>query len=41
MVNDGLKSVGAEMDVKDVAEILWEQIKAKDDEIQVALATAE
>jgi Fe-S oxidoreductase len=41
MVDDGLKSVGAEMDVKDVAEILWEQIKAKDDEIQVALATAE
>ena len=41
MVDDGLKSVGAEMDVKDVAEILWEQIKAKDDEIQVALASAE
>ncbi|HIC23238.1 MAG TPA: hypothetical protein EYO84_07425 [Planctomycetes bacterium] len=41
MVDDGLKSIGAEMDVKDVAEILWEQIKAKDDEIQVALATAE
>jgi hypothetical protein len=30
--------VGAEMDVKDVAEILWEQIVAKDNEIQENLA---
>ncbi|MDG1540398.1 MAG: (Fe-S)-binding protein [Candidatus Thalassarchaeaceae archaeon] len=34
MVKDGLDAVGAEMDVKDVAEILWEQIVAKDNEIQ-------
>ena len=34
MVKDGLDSVGAEMDVMDVAEILWEQIVAKDAEIQ-------
>ena len=34
MVKDGLDSIGAEMDVKDVAEILWEQIVAKDNEIQ-------
>tara|TARA_B100000029_G_scaffold168941_1_gene165182 strand:- start:5516 stop:7555 length:2040 start_codon:yes stop_codon:yes gene_type:complete len=34
MVKDGLDSVGAEMDVKDVAEILWEQIVARDEEIQ-------
>ena len=33
MVKDGLDSVGAEMDVMDVAEILWEQIVAKDAEI--------
>jgi Fe-S oxidoreductase len=29
MVNDGLNSVGAEMDVMDVAELLWEQMQAK------------
>ncbi len=34
MVKDGLDSVGSEMDVKDVAELLWEQIVAKDEEIQ-------
>ena len=39
MVKDGLDSVGAEMDVKDVAEILWEQIVARDEEIQAAAAT--
>ena len=38
MVNDGLTSIGAEMEVLDVAEILWEQIKAKDDEIQSTIA---
>ena len=38
MVKDGLDSVGAEMDVKDVAEILWEQIVARDEEIQAAAA---
>ena len=38
MVKDGLDAVGAEMDVKDVAEILWEQIVAKDNEIQEHIA---
>ncbi len=38
MVKDGLDSVGAEMDVKDVAEILWEQIVARDEEIQAQIA---
>ena len=38
MVKDGLDSVGAEMDVKDVAEILWEQIVARDEEIQATAA---
>ncbi len=38
MVKDGLDSVGAEMDVKDVAEILWEQIVARDAEIHAAAA---
>ena len=38
MVKDGLDSVGADMDVKDVAEILWEQIVARDEEIQAAAA---
>jgi Fe-S oxidoreductase len=36
MVKDGLDAVGAEMDVKDVAEILWEQIVARDEEIHAA-----
>jgi len=34
MVKDGLDSVGSDMDVKDVAELLWEQIIAKDEKIQ-------
>ena len=38
MVKDGLDAVGADMDVKDVAEILWEQIVAKDNEIQENIA---
>jgi len=38
MVKDGLDALGAEMDVKDVAEILWEQIVAKDNEIQEKIA---
>ncbi len=29
MVNDGLNSVGAEMDVMDVAELLWEQMQTQ------------
>ncbi|RJU84812.1 MAG: (Fe-S)-binding protein [Candidatus Poseidoniales archaeon] len=37
MVKDGLDAVGSEMDVKDVAELLWEQIVAKDEEIQKSI----
>ena len=33
MVKDGLDTVGAEMEVLDVAELLWEQIVARDEEI--------
>ena len=33
MVKDGLDAVGAEMEVLDVAELLWEQIVARDLEI--------
>ena len=33
MVNDGLDAVGAEMEVMDVAEILWEQIVSRDADI--------
>ena len=33
MVKDGLDAVGADMDVKDVAELLWEQIQKRDAEI--------
>jgi hypothetical protein len=36
MVKDGLDSVGSEMDVKDVAELLWEQIVARDEEIHAS-----
>ncbi|HIM13465.1 MAG TPA: 4Fe-4S dicluster domain-containing protein [Candidatus Poseidoniales archaeon] len=38
MVNDGLNAVGAEMEVMDVAELLWEQIVAKDKEIREQIA---
>ena len=34
MVKDGLDAVGSEMEIMDVTEILWEQIVAKDEEIQ-------
>jgi Fe-S oxidoreductase len=37
MVKDGLDSVGSKMDVKDVAELLWEQIVAKDEEIHKSI----
>ena len=37
MVKDGLDSVGSEMDVKDIAELLWEQIVSKDEEIQKSI----
>jgi len=38
MVTDGLSSIGSEMEVKDIAEIVWEQIKANDAKIQAAKA---
>jgi Fe-S oxidoreductase len=37
MVKDGLDTVGAEMDVKDIAELLWEQIVERDKEIHTAV----
>ena len=33
MVKDGLDAIGSEMEVLDVAEILWEQIQKRDEEI--------
>ena len=41
MVTDGLSAIGAEMEVKDVAELVWEQIKANDAKIEAAKASAE
>jgi len=41
MVGDGLKSIGKEMEVMDVAELLWEQMQAKDKEIQATVTAAE
>ena len=38
MVTDGLSSIESEMEVKDIAEIVWEQIKANDAKIQAAKA---
>jgi Fe-S oxidoreductase len=34
MVSDGLNTIESEMEVKDIAEIVWEQIKANDVKIQ-------
>ena len=41
MVTDGLSAIGAEMEVKDVAELVWEQIKANDAKIEAKKAAAE
>jgi len=41
MVSDGLSAIDAEMEVKDIAEIVWEQIKANDDIIQAKKAENE
>ena len=38
MVTDGLSSIGSDIEVKDIAEIVWEQIKANDAKIQAAKA---
>jgi len=34
MVSDGLKSTGNEMEVMDIAEMVWETIKANDLKVQ-------
>jgi len=41
MVTDGLSAIGSEMEVKDVAELVWEQIKANDAKIEAQKAAAE
>ena len=38
MVTDGLSAIDVEMDVKDIAELVWEQIKANDAKIEEAKA---
>ncbi len=38
MVTDGLSAIDSEMDVKDIAELVWEQIKANDVKIEEAKA---
>ncbi|CAI8164543.1 MAG: Uncharacterised protein [Methanobacteriota archaeon] len=38
MVTDGLSSIDSKMEVKDIAEIVWEQIKANDAKIEAAKA---
>ena len=34
MIFDGLSAIGSEMEVKDIAEIVWEQLKANDAAIE-------
>ena len=41
MVTDGLSSIESDMEVKDIAEIVWEQIKANDAKIQAAKSEEE
>ncbi len=36
MVTDGLSAIGSEMEVKDIAELVWEQIKANDAKIEAS-----
>ena len=38
MVTDGLSAIGSEMEVKDIAELVWEQIKANDAKIEAKKA---
>ena len=40
MVSDGLTAIDCEMEVKDIAEIVWEQIKANDAAIEAKKAAA-
>ena len=37
MITDGLSAIGSEMEVKDIAEIVWEQLKANDAVIEANL----
>ncbi|MBC8437887.1 MAG: (Fe-S)-binding protein [Euryarchaeota archaeon] len=41
MLEDGMKTIGKDLEIMDIAELLWEQIKAKDDEIQEKIAESE
>ena len=41
MVTDGLNAIGSDMEVKDIAEIVWEQIKSNDKAIKSKKATTE
>ena len=38
MITDGLSAIGSEMEVKDIAELVWEQIKANDAVIEAKKA---
>jgi|TARA_B100000959_G_scaffold8909_1_gene8961 Fe-S oxidoreductase/nitrate reductase gamma subunit len=40
MIKDGLDTVGSDMDVMDVAELLWEQIQKRDAEVRTGSAKA-
>jgi Fe-S oxidoreductase len=41
MVTDGLNAIGSEMEVKDIAELVWEQLKANDAKMTEASAKKE
>ena len=41
MVTDGLNAIGSEMEVKDIAEIVWQQIKSNDEAIQAKKNSSE
>ena len=41
MVTDGLNAIGSDMEVKDIAEIVWEQIKANDEALKSKKITPE
>jgi hypothetical protein len=36
MVTDGLSAIDSNIEVKDIAELVWEQIKANDAKIEAA-----
>ena len=41
MITDGLSAIGSEMEVKDIAEIVWEQLKANDAAIEAKKTEAQ